>query len=177
MDFLELARKRFSTRNYHSREVEKEKILKILEAGRVSPSACNYQPRHYIVVEDKNLKKKIGTTYARDWFAQAPVVIVVCGDHSKSWKRPDGKDHCDIDVAIAIDHMTLTATDLGLGTCWICAFDAKACHEILNLPDNMEVMALLPLGYPAKEPDINRHDTLRHDLSDIVSWDGFDKDK
>ena len=80
---------------------------------------------------------------------KAPVVIVACGDHSVSWKRADGKDHCDVDLAIAIEHMVL-ATDLGLGTCWVCAFDAQRCHEIPALPDNLEY-CLLPLGYPDEE--------------------------
>lgn len=173
MDFLELAKKRFSTRSYDDREVEEDKILRVLEAGRISPSACNYQPRHYIVVRDKVLKDKIGRAYPREWFLKAPVVIVICGDHRVSWKRGDGKDHCDIDAAIAIDHMTLAATELGLGTCWICAFDADICHRELDLPDYMEVIALLPLGYPLKKADMDRHDTFRKDLSEIVSWDEF----
>ena len=131
MSFLELAKKRYSVRSYLDRPVEKEKLLQVLEAARIAPSAVNKQPWNFIVVTNENTKNKIAETYPREWFKTAPAVIVVCGDHSKSWKRKDGKDHCNIDVA-AIDHMTLAATDLGLGTCWVCAFDAKQCHKILG---------------------------------------------
>lgn len=170
MSFLELAKKRYSVRSYLDKPVEKEKLLQVLEAARIAPSAVNKQPWHFIVVTDKIIKNKIAETYPRDWFKTVPAVIVVCGDHSKSWKRNDGKNHCDIDVAIAIDHMTLAATDLGLGTCWVCAFDAKQCHKALELPENLEVVALLPIGYPA---DTAPESKKRMELSEIVSWEKY----
>ncbi|WP_094545914.1 nitroreductase family protein [Petroclostridium xylanilyticum] len=175
MSFLELAKRRYSVRDYKDTPVEEEKILQVLEAGRVAPSAVNYQPLYFIVVRDEELRKKILTTYPRNWIASAPVIIVVCGDHSKAWRRADGKDHCDIDTAIAIDHMTLAATDLGLGTCWVCAFNSMQCHKILGLPSHIEVIALLPLGYPADQADVDRHSTKRKKIEEIVYWDGFSK--
>ena len=87
-----------------------------------------------------------------------------------SWIRKDGKDHCDIDVAIAVDHMTLAATDLGLGTCWVCAFDAKKCHKVLELPENLEVIALLPMGYPMEESEPEKK---RKSIKDMVSWERY----
>ncbi|MBH1940824.1 nitroreductase family protein [Mobilitalea sibirica] len=171
MTFLDLAKKRYSVRKYMDKEIEKEKIMDILEAGRYAPSAVNFQPLHFIVITDSEIKKKIYETYPRPWFQTAPVIIIACGDHSKSWKRKDNKDHCDIDVAIAIDHMTLAATDLGLGTCWICAFDAKLCHELLDLPEHLEVVALLPLGYPEEEE--HNKEKVRQSLEDIVSWEVY----
>jgi len=170
MSFLELAKKRYSVRSYLDRPVEKEKLLQVLEAARIAPSAVNKQPWNFIVVTNENTKNKIAETYPREWFKTAPAVIVVCGDHSKSWKRKDGKDHCNIDVAIAIDHMTLAATDLGLGACWVCAFDAKQCHKILGLPENLEVIALIPIGYPADTAPENKN---RMDISEIVSWEKY----
>lgn len=170
MSFLELAKKRYSVKSYLDRPVEKEKLLQVLEAARIAPSAVNKQPWNFIVVTNENTKNKIAETYPREWFKTAPAVIVVCGDHSKSWKRKDGKDHCNIDVAIAIDHMTLAATDLGLGTCWVCAFDAKQCHKILGLPENLEVIALIPIGYPADTAPENKN---RMDISEIVSWEKY----
>ncbi|NMA65822.1 MAG: nitroreductase, partial [Clostridiaceae bacterium] len=127
MSFFEVAEKRYSLRKFNTKEVEKEKILKVIEAARIAPSACNLQPYHFIVITDSELRKKVAESYPREWFKNAPVIIVACGDHSKSWKRIDGKDHCDVDVAIAVDHMTLAAAEQGLGTCWVCAFDAKMC--------------------------------------------------
>lgn len=166
MSFLELTKNRYSVRKYKDQPVEKEKILEILEAARNAPSACNLQPWHFIVVTGEKIKSKIAETYPRDWFKTAPVVIVACGDHAVSWKRADGKDHCDIDLGIVIEHLALAAADLGLGTCWVCAFDAKRCHEILGLPANLEAVALLPLGYP----DEKIPDKKRKSLEEIVTW-------
>jgi nitroreductase len=171
MSFIELANKRFSVRSYLDKEVEKEKILQVLEAGRVAPSAVNFQPVHYIVVTEDSQKEKIAEVYPRGWVKEAPVVIIACGNHSEGWKRRDGKDHTDIDVAIAIDHMTLAATDMGLGSCWICAFDAKRCHELFELPEHLEVVALLPLGYPKGEERLV--EMKRKSLEELVSWERY----
>lgn len=165
--FLDLVQKRYSLRNYQEKQVEKEKILTVLEAGRLAPSAVNYQPLRYIVVTDPDKISKVLESYPRKWIQNVPAIIVVCGDHNQSWKRKDGKDHCDIDAAIAISHMTLAATEIGLGTCIVCAFDAKLCHENLNLPENLEVEALLPIGYPADE---NIPEKKRKSLDEIVEW-------
>lgn len=174
MGFLDIAKSRYSVRGYDNKEVEKDKLLQILEAGRLAPSAVNYQPVHFIVITDEEQKKKIYETYPRGWLEEAPVIIVACGDHSVSWKRRDGKDHCDIDVAIAVDHMTLAAADLGLGTCWICAFDAEKCSKLLKLPDNLEPMVLLPVGYP-KQGRLT--EIKRKGLDEIVSWEEYKKIK
>lgn len=170
MSLVDIVKKRYSVRSFKDIPVEKEKIIQILESARYAPSAVNYQPWHFIVITDEETKMKIAETYPRTWFKYAPVIIVACGDHNKSWKRKDGKDHCDIDVAIAVDHMTLTATDLGLGTCWVCAFDAEKCHELLNLPENLEAVALLPLGYPVEEFPKSKK---RNDMADIASWEKY----
>lgn len=173
MTFIELAKRRYSSRSYKAQPVEEKKLLQILEAGRIAPSAVNNQPWHFIVIREEENRKKIASCYKRPWLLEAPVIIVVCGDHSKSWRRTDGKDHCDIDVAIAIDHMTLAATDLGLATCWICKFDVMKCDEILNLPLEIEAIALLPVGYPADETDVSRHNTKRKPINEIIHWEKF----
>ena len=172
MSFIDLAKKRYSVRNYKNLPVEKEKILQVIEAARIAPSAVNFQPWHFIVVTSEEMKSKIAETYSRDWFRKAPAIIVVCGDHSSSWKRNDGKDHCDIDVAIAVEHMTLAAADMGLGTCWVCAFDAAKCHQVLDLPENLEVIALLPIGYPADDQVPQKK---RKSINEIVSWERYEK--
>ncbi len=171
MSFIDLARERYSCRDYQNKVVEKEKILQVIEAARIAPSAVNIQPTHFIVITDDSVKNKVAEAYPRDWFRKAPVVIAVCGDHSRSWKRKDGKDHCDIDAAIAVDHMTLAAADSGLGTCWVCAFDSKKCHQVLDLSENLEVIVLLALGYPA---DDNRQlEKKRKSLEEVVTWVGI----
>jgi len=173
MNFLALARQRYSCRDFLPKPIEDDKIASVLEAGRIAPSAVNFQPRFFIVIRDPDNLQWVKSCYAKTWMASAPVVIVACGDHQKSWKRDDGKDHSDIDVAIAVDHMTLEATSLGLGTCWVCKFDAKRCAEILHLPSHIEPVVLLPIGYPAATGDPDRHTRLRKPLTDIVKWEAF----
>ena len=167
MSFYDIAKKRYSVRTYSDKPVEKEKILQVLEAGRIAPSACNLQPWQFVVVTEKSLKDKVAEAYPGKWLKNAPAIIAVCGDHTQSWKRRDGKDHCDVDAAIAADHMTLAAADLGLGTCWICAFNAEICHKALDLPENQEVIVLLPIGYPSSDSGPEKD---RKSLNDIISW-------
>jgi nitroreductase len=171
MTFIELAKRRYSCRNYDSRPVEQEKLELILEAGRIAPSAVNYQPWHFIVIRETENLRNIYGVYHREWFQTAPCVIVVCGDHNQSWKRKqDGKDHCDIDIAITVDHMTLQATELKLATCWICNFDKEKTIATLNLPPNMEPIVILPVGYPLDHVDPSRHAEKRKKIQDIVSY-------
>jgi nitroreductase len=174
MQFLELAKKRFSVRNFKPKRVEEVKLKKIIEAARVAPSAVNYQPWHFVVLTDEMQREAVSSTYNAQWIRSAPVIVAACGDHSKSWKRGDGKDHLDIDVAIAIDHMTLAAAELGLGTCWVCAFDEEKCRLILGLPDSFEVIALIPLGYPDEEGDTKRFVVARKKLEEIVHWNSYE---
>jgi len=177
MTFLDLAKKRYSTRNYKNIPVENEKLQLLLEAARIAPSAANYQPWRIIVVQQEANRMLLAQTYPREWFKQAPLVLVICAEKSKAWVRSfDSKNHADIDIAIATDHITLQATELGLGTCWICHFDAKKCAELLNLPNDIEPLVLLSVGYPADEPKPNRHETQRLPLSQIVSWESFGND-
>jgi len=149
MHFNQLLRERYSVREYKPLKVSKVLIIEVLEAGRMAPSAANRQPWNFILVSKKENLDLIKSAYNRDWFSKVPQVIVVCGNHNESWKRAiDQKDHCDVDAAIAIDHMTLRAAELGLGTCWVCHFDPDIVKKALNLPDHIEPIALLPVGYP-----------------------------
>ncbi|OGU62930.1 MAG: nitroreductase [Ignavibacteria bacterium RBG_13_36_8] len=173
MKFLELAKKRYSCRKYKDQPVEDEKLLQVLEAGRVAPSACNLQPWHFVVIRERKSLEMICSTYKREWLKSAPVIIVVCGDHESSWKREDRKDHCDIDIAIAIDHMTLQAAELGLATCWICQFNSMKCAEMLKLPSALEPIALLPVGYPDDSKNPDRHDKDRKSMDKVVHWEKF----
>lgn len=169
--FLEIAKSRYSCRKYDSRPVELEKLELVLEAGRVAPSAVNFQPWHFYVIQGESGLKNFHSAYHREWFQSAPCVIVICADHSRTWKRKaDGKDSGDVDAAICTDHMTLQATELGLATCWICNFDVELTKELLELPPEMEPVVILPLGYPLDKTDPNRHGEKRKALSEIVSY-------
>ena len=133
--FLDLVKQRYSVRSFLDKPVPDDQLQYILECGRLAPSAANFQPLHVIVVRQPGLKEKLAATYPRDWFKLAPLILVFCGDHHQGWKRADGKDHTDIDLAIMIDHITLGAAEIGLGTCWVCNFDAAMCrlrHSILE---------------------------------------------
>ncbi|PXY02197.1 nitroreductase [Marinifilum breve] len=171
MDLRTIIENRYSVRSYQQKEVEEEKLIKILEAGQLAPSAVNNQPWHFIVVREPENHAKFSEIYHRDWFKEAPVYIIVCGDHNTAWKRKeDGKDHTNIDAAIAIDHMTLQATELGLGTCWICNFYVKKCKEFFQLPEHIEPIAILSLGYPNDDKIPVKK---RKALDEIVHWEKF----
>lgn len=146
-------------------------IEALLEAARLAPSAVNYQPWKFIVCTSESSKKIVRQSYPRTWFNQAPIYIVACGDHTQSWKRQhDGKDHCDIDVAIAVEHLVLKITDLGLATCWVCNFDAKLLKQSLALSEEIEPIAILPIGYFAEESVEQTRNQNRKALSEIVEW-------
>jgi nitroreductase len=165
MDFLELVKKRRSVRNYLDKPVSDELLEKVLEAGRLAPSACNNQPQVFIVIKDPASRQKLANVYKREWFLRAPVLIAVCSDRSVSWKSADGRDSAAIDAAIALDHMTLAAAEIGLGTCWVCAFDSAEAKKALMLPDKIDPVAFCPLGYPGPETPPPKN---RKRLNDIV---------
>ena len=151
MDLMQAIRARRSIRNFLDKYVEEELLLAVLEAGRLAPSARNMQDWRFIVVRDAATRSLLAKA-ARDqqFVGQAPVVIAACG--TSDLVMTCGQPAYAIDVAIALDHMTLAAASLGLGTCWIGAFYEDKVKEILGVPPEIRVVALLPLGYPAEEP-------------------------
>ena len=170
MDFSELINKRYSVRAYKPDPVEDEKLQKVLEAARLAPTACNNQPFQFDSRAHRGRKEDLKRIYKADWFSNAPIVICGCAVTSEAWVRAyDGKNHCDVDVTIAMDHLILAATELGLGTCWIAAFNPAAAKEVLGLPEGVEPVIFTPLGYPADAP----REKSRKALSDIVRWDKF----
>ena len=170
MSFIDLAKHRYSCRIYQHKAIEKDKVLRILEAGRIAPSASNKQPWLFIYIDEQPLLEQIKACYPSTWLESAPAVIVVCGIHGRSWKRDDGKDHCDIDIGIVTDHLTLAATDEGLATCWVCKFDSIRCAKILELPFQVEAMVILAIGYPEDSTNANRHSNQRLPLDKIMLW-------
>jgi nitroreductase len=170
MQLDQLITSRFSVRTFNNDKVDKSIILEILEAAHMAPSAVNYQPWHFIVISEKEDLNSLHEVYHREWFKEAPVCIVVCADHSLSWKRKsDGKDFGDVDAAIAIDHLVLKATDLGLGTCWVCNFNVELTRQKLDIPDHIEPIAIIPIGYTTSRAP----GKLRKDLSEMIHWGKF----
>lgn len=172
MSVLETVKKRYSVRNYQDRQVEEEKLQKLLEAARVAPSAHNKQPSRLLVVREKagleKLKKGANVH-------EAPLAIIVLGDSKDVWVRPyDQKNTLDIDASIVADHIVLTATELDLGTLWVCYFDPEVIRKEFNLPVEIEPITIIGVGYAAgevKSPD--RHNETRKPLKDIVVWESY----
>jgi nitroreductase len=174
MDFKTLAKNRFSCRTYKEIVPSDDLLKEVLDITRLAPSAANYQPWKFIVINEAPLLDEIKACYKKPWINSAPVVIAACGNHEVSWKREDGKDACDIDLAIAIDHLTLAATHKDLATCWICKFDSERAAELLHLPENWELIALIPIGYPDVTSDQERHERLRKPLEEIIEFNKFE---
>ena len=167
MDFTTLVESRYSVRSYKRNRIGKRKLQKLLEAMRLAPTATNRQAFQFIVVHTAGRDEELRRIYNKNWFVQAPVVVCACGIPAENWVRSDGKNYNDVDVAIAMDHLILAATNEGLGTCWIGAFDAQAAKEVLGLPEGVEPIAFTALGYPADEPKPRK----RKELSELVRYE------
>lgn len=173
--FYELIRRRFSCRHYDNRPVEHDLLTAVLDTARLAPSACNRQPWIFLIAERSNPEHKelcdaISASYDREWIRTAPVYILACGDHNEAWHRSyDGKDHTDVDVSIAVEHICLGAATLGLQTCWVCNFDPAPIRTAFGLPEHIEPVALIPIGYPSTEPKPK----TRKEMDQIVKWGKF----
>ncbi len=148
MDYRNLVQARYSYRDYFDREVEEEKISYILEQARMAPSAANRQPWKIYLVSDPAVRNRLHESYPRDWFARAPLAVVFTGLSGTNWKRKDGMDYLLCDVTIIADYFILAATEVGLGTCYIAAFDEEIVREALSLPSDEIPLLMTPLGYP-----------------------------
>ncbi len=168
MDVFEAVKTRRSIRKYADKPVEKDKLLKILEAARLSPSASNNQPWHFVVVSEKATIESLLPAYTREWFVKAPVVIVACSYPNEAWSRMDGESYWKVDSAIAVENMVLVAHEAGLGTCWVAAFDETKVKEVLGIPKDVRIIAMLPLGYPAEQKG---QVTNRKTLDEIVHYE------
>ena len=163
MQFQELIEKRRSIRKYKPIKVPRDKIMKILEAARIAPSASNRQPWHFIVVEDKDMIKKLAKS---EWAASAPAMIVGLADTEASpgW--------CVNDFGIAFEHLVLAATDLGLGTCWMGQSNREdLVRSLLDIPEKYKVVALATIGEADEAPPAKQ----RKSLESIVSWEKYGK--
>jgi len=167
MNVLDAIAERYSVRAYEDRPIEDAKLQAVLEAARKAPSGNNRQPWKFVIEREQRTRAKLAEACGGQKFvAQAPVVLVGVG------LTPDRIMECDIpgdpvDVAIALDHVTLAAVELGLGTCWIGAFDQDAVRDLLDIPRSAKVVGVLPLGYPAMRP----YGKTRKPLDEIMCWD------
>lgn len=169
MSVLDTAKARSSVRAYTEQAVEEEKLQKILETAHVAPTAANMQPVRLIVVRSREGLSAVSESAN---IYSAPVAVVVCADKSKAWTRPfDGMVTTDIDASILTDHMMLIATELGLGSVWICYFKPDVLKQGLGLPENLEPVNILALGYSAEpEADKDRHSQTRIPMDELVQY-------
>ncbi len=160
MNFLQLTQQRYSCRGYQDKPVETEKLNYIMECVRMAPSAVNRQPWRFRIVTDPAARAHLQQCYDREWFATAPLYILATILHGEEWVRGDGKPHGNIDIAISVEHLCLAAAEQGLGTCWVCNFDAALCAQLFALPADEEPAAIIPIGYPAAEATPKRRKPL-----------------
>jgi len=167
MEYFDLIQKRYSVRAYKPDPVEDEKLQKVLEAARLAPTAANRQPFQIIVIHTEGRKDELMKIYRRDWFVQAPLLICAVGVPRTSWVRADRRRYLDVDVAIVMDHLILAATSLGLGTCWVAAFNEEMARKSLHLPDEVEPLVFTPLGYSADQPT----EKERKEISQLIRFE------
>lgn len=169
MNFLDLVKRRRSTRTYLNTPVEQEKLDYILSCAQWAPSAVNKQPWRFYVLTGDSLKA-IKRTYAREWLQEAPLCIVITGIHDQAWHRAaDDKDHTDVDISIAAEHVVLAAEEQGLATCWVCNFDVPMCKEQLSLAEDEEPIVILPIGYTSSGA-ASKPKTSRKSLTETVVY-------
>ncbi len=167
MDIIQAITQRYSVRAYKPDLVEDHKLLAVLNAARMAPTANNRQPFRIIVMHTEGRAEDLRTIYAKNWFVQAPLILCLCGLQAEAWVRKDGRQYLFVDVALAMDHIILTAASLGLGTCVIAAFNETNARKVLELPDDVEPILFTPLGYPADSPSTKE----RKELSDLVRYE------
>lgn len=163
MNVIDAIKARKSVRRYLNKSIEDEKLISVLEAGRLAPSASNRQEWRFIIVRDVKTRNELAeAANGQTFIEEAPVVIVACAE-TDGHIMMCGQPSYPIDVAIALDHMTLAAVELGLGTCWIGAFDEKRVKKILNIPEEIRIVELMPIGYPSN-PSIKEKKRLPLDI-------------
>jgi len=171
MEVMEAIRTRRSVRRYAPDPIPAEKLDTVLEAARLAPTACNYQPFKLVIVKDEATRRQLVPACAGQAFvAEAPVIIVGCAFEDQAYQRQAGSmSSFAIDLSIVFDHITLAAVDQGLGTCWIGAFDEQAVRDIVGVPQDVRVVALTPLGVPAEDPAM----PPRKPIEELVCYEGW----
>ncbi len=153
MDVFKAIQTRRSIRRFIKKPIEKDKLTKILESARLSPSANNNQPWHFILVTNKEVRESLFSAYPRDWFVEAPAIIVVCAQPQMGWSRQDGEEYWKVDASITMQSIMLVAHELEIGSCCVAAFDEKKVKKALNIPKDVRSLAMIALGYPFEKKD------------------------
>lgn len=172
MTFSQLAEKRFSCRKFKDTKVEQEKVDIILKSALVAPTAVNKQPQRILVLTEEEKLETLNecTKYSFN----APLCFIICYDRNLAYvRRYDNKNSAEIDASIVTTHMMLQAQDIGLGTTWVMAFDPEKIRKCFSIPENLEIAALLPTGYPADDAPVNPLHNTFIDIDEMVSYNEF----
>ncbi len=172
MDFEKVIQERYSVRKFEQKHLEKSDIDKILRAGHLAPTGCNFQPQRILVLNtDESTEKLKNCTKCH---FDAPCAMLVCFNKNETWERPyDGATSAPVDAAIVTTHMMLEAQNIGVGTCWVMHFNPEAMRESFNIPDEYEPLALLVMGYPHKDAaPIEMHTKFRP-MDEVIFYDSF----
>ncbi len=170
MEFIELAKSRYSVRSFSTRQIEKEKLNKILQAAKISPTAANKQPQKIYVLQSEQALQQISTV-CKCIFG-APTVLLITSDEMEAWKNPFSNNYntSDIDGSIVCTHLMLQAWELGIGSCWVGYFDLEQVKKVMGLPDNEKLVAILPIGYPSEKSKPAPMHYSRKELNQIVKY-------
>lgn len=174
MNFYELAKSRYSVRNFLQKEVEQETIEKILAYGHLAPTGCNMQPQRILVINEQEALQKLKNC-TRSHF-DAPLAMLICYNKNEGWtRRYDGAKSAPVDCSIVTTHLMFGAWELGIGSCWVMSFDPQAMRETYHIPEELEPVALLVMGYPAEDSaPYPMHSEFRP-LEDLVEYNSYDK--
>ena len=171
MEYTELIQTRESVRNYDpNRTIPLNILEKILDAGRLAPSACNYQPWKFLVISSSAMLEKVRACYQRDWFKDAPYILVILGLKNHAWNRSyDGYNSIETDIAIAMTHIILAAENEGVGACWVAAYNPALLKEAIKPGEDQLIFGITPLGYPNPgfQKSLNKK---RKSLKEIVEF-------
>lgn len=172
MGFLTLAKKRYSVRKFKNIPVEQEKVDKILEAARLAPTACNFQPQRILVLNNENSLAKLKK--CTKWHFDCTFAIVICYNKEECWmRRYDNTQSGTIDASIVTTHMMLEAAELGVGSTWVMSFDPEVLISEFDIPGNIVPVSILVMGYPADDAEPNERHTQYKNLAEIVSYNEF----
>jgi len=170
MEFIELAKSRYSVRSFSGKQIESEKLKKILEAAKISPTAANRQPQKIYVLQSEQALRQINSVC--QCIFGAPTVIIITADETQTWKNPFSVNYNtgDIDCSIVCTHLMLQAWELGIGSCWVGYFDLAKAEKAMNIPANEKIVAILPLGYPSENAKPSPMHYSRKESEEFVTY-------
>lgn len=172
MEFIALAKERYSVRKFSEKAIEKEKLDLVLKAGQLAPTAVNFQPQRILVINSESALAKLKE--CTPYHFNAPAALLVCYDKTVSWERKyDNKNSGEVDASIVATHMMLEAAEIGLGSTWVMNFDPEKMRETYHIPNNFESVVLLVMGYPADDAVPNKAHEQRNKIDSTVFYNDF----